>query len=162
MRLTMPRVLLPLICTRSFGKIVSSSSRHFACISRKTTTRDMVSFIDFYFHFLANSVCRPKLRPICSLYLLMLFETRTYVTQILRLGYLCSNLPYIAQTSREVGISFCRHKLWDRLSHNQEEGWGIGLAREKSLHYYKPTLRISIFITWGVKEVHSIRKKGLG
>ena len=78
MRLTMPRVLLPLICTRSFGKIVSSSSRHFACVSRKTTTRDMVSFIDFYFYFLANSVSRPKLRPICSLYLLMLFETRTW------------------------------------------------------------------------------------
>ena len=47
-----------------------------------------------------------------------------YVTQIVSLGYLPAwvNLPYIAQTSREVDISFCRHKLWDRLSHNQEEG----------------------------------------
>ena len=83
------------------------------------------------------------------------------MTQIVRMGYLCSNLPYIAQTSREVGINFCRYKLWDRLSHNQEEGYGNGLAREKSLHYYKPTVRISIFITWGVKGVHSIKKKDL-
>ena len=45
-------------------------SRNFVCILKTTTTFHMVSFIDFYFHFLAFS--RPKLRPICSLYLFML------------------------------------------------------------------------------------------
>ena len=29
-------------------------SRNFVCILRTATTRHMVSFIDFYFHFLAN------------------------------------------------------------------------------------------------------------
>ena len=29
-------------------------SRNFVCILRTTTTHHMVSFIDFYFHFLAN------------------------------------------------------------------------------------------------------------
>ena len=78
MRLTMPRVLLPLICTRSFGKnsLLIFPTLHVHI--KENTTRGMVRFIDFYFHFLANSVSRPKLRPICSLYLLMLFETRAW------------------------------------------------------------------------------------
>ena len=44
-------------------------SRNFVCLLRTTTTRYMVSFIDFYFHFLANFQW-PKLCPICSLHLL--------------------------------------------------------------------------------------------
>ena len=40
--------------------------------SRATTTLHVVSFINFYFHFPKNS--RPKLRPICSLYLLILWN----------------------------------------------------------------------------------------
>ena len=80
MKLTMPRVVVFLNMHTKFreklGKIVSSSflhsivatilcrndeetifpsfSRNFVCILRKTTTRGMVSFIDFYVHFLAN------------------------------------------------------------------------------------------------------------
>ena len=44
----------------------------------------MVSFINFYFHFLAN------VSSICSLYLLML--RNPYVTQTVSLGYLCTCL----------------------------------------------------------------------
>ena len=62
-------------------------SRNFVYILRTTTTRHMVSFIDFCFHFLVNF--RPKLRTIRSLHLLMLWNP--YVTQIVSLGYLWSN-----------------------------------------------------------------------
>ena len=40
-----------ILCTKDEGDYFS---RNFVCILRTTTTRHMVSFIDFYFHFLAN------------------------------------------------------------------------------------------------------------
>ena len=62
-------------------------SRNFVYILRTTTTRHMVSFIDFNFYFLVNF--RPKLRPMRSLHLLMLWNP--YVTQIFSPGHLWSN-----------------------------------------------------------------------
>ena len=58
-------------------------SRNFVCILSTTTTRHMVSFIDFFSIFW--QISRPKPRPICSLYLLMLWNR--YVTQTASLGY---------------------------------------------------------------------------
>ena len=74
----MPRVLLPLICIRSFGKNSVLLFLTLRVHIKENNNSRHGKFIDFYFHFLANSVSRPKLRPICSLYLLMLFETRTW------------------------------------------------------------------------------------
>ena len=91
-----------------------------------------------------------------------------------------SNLPCIAQTARGVGTSFCRHELWDRLSHNPSKSFEAGrVVRRRKQHFrvlvwharkhfiiinelWELARRISIFIPWGVKEVHSIKKKGLG
>ena len=92
MTLTMPRVLLPLICIRSFGKNSVLLFLTLRVHIKENNNSRHGKFIDFYFHFLANSVRRPKLRPICSLYLKPVRDTNTAP------GYLCSNLPYIAQT----------------------------------------------------------------
>ena len=77
MRLTMPGVLLPLICSQSFGKnsllIFPTLRVH---IKENNNSRHG-KFYRFLFPF-SSKFSRPKLRPICSLYLLMLFETRTW------------------------------------------------------------------------------------
>ena len=43
--------LATMLCRRDEANYFS---RNFVCILRTTTTRHMVGFIDFYFHFLAN------------------------------------------------------------------------------------------------------------
>ena len=87
-------------------------SRNFVCILSTTTTRHMVSFIDFFSIFW--QISRPKPRPICSLYLLMLWNR--YVTQTASLGY-----PWFAFNkifSVWLGLSILQCFLRDHSSWN--------------------------------------------
>ena len=61
-------------------------SRNFVYILRTTTTRHMVRFIDFYFHFLANF--QTKTSPHMFSIFTHVMKHIPYVTQTESLGYL--------------------------------------------------------------------------
>ena len=100
-------LLLSLIRTRSFGKMVPFTSLHnhsmvygdslyyegrwkgpfsrnFVYVLRTTTAHHKVSFIDFYFHFLANF---PDLN--FASYVLCIYLWHLHVAHTVNLGYLC-------------------------------------------------------------------------
>ena len=73
MKLTMWRVVVVLNMHTKFREKYSASSfldsidyfsRNFVCILRITTSRHMVSFIDFYFHFLFQISTIVRLRSL--------------------------------------------------------------------------------------------------